>query len=116
MELGTTAGDVDVATSGALTIDRALGDVTARSAHGPISVREVNRGTIRLENGHAEVNVGVPNGVAAWIDAVSSHGRLRNELTPDPEAAASDRSVELRLRANYGDIIIRRATTRRESK
>jgi hypothetical protein len=59
MELGTAAGDVEVATSGALTIDRALGDVTARSAHGPIRIREVNGGTIRLDNGHADVDVGV---------------------------------------------------------
>jgi len=116
MELGTAAGDVEVATSGALTIDRALGDVTARSAHGPIRIREVSGGTIRLDNGHADVDVGVPTGIAAWIDASSAHGRVRNELTPDPAASASDRSVELHLHANYGNVIIRRVTTpRREA-
>jgi hypothetical protein len=116
MELGTTAGDVEAATSGALTIDRALGDVTARSAHGPIRIREVSGGTIRLDNGHADVDVGVPTGIAAWIDASSAHGRVRNELTPDPAAAASDRAVELHLHANYGNVIIRRITTpRREA-
>jgi hypothetical protein len=107
---------VEAATSGALTIDRALGDVTARSAHGPIRIREVSGGTIRLDNGHADVDVGVPTGIAAWIDASSAHGRVRNELTPDPAAAASDRSVELHLHANYGNVIIRRITTpRREA-
>jgi len=111
IELGTSAGEVDVATSGALTIDRALGDVTARSAHGAIRIREVTGGSIRLENGYAEVEVGVPDGVAAWIDAASAHGAVRNELTPDPEAAATDRSVELRLRADWADVIIRRATS-----
>lgn len=116
MELGTAAGDVEAATSGALTIDRALGDVTARSAHGPIRIREVSGGTIRLDNGHADVDVGVPTGIAAWIDASSAHGRVRNELTPDPGAAASDRAVELHLHANYGNVIIRRITTpRREA-
>jgi hypothetical protein len=116
MELGTAVGDVEAATSGALTIDRALGDVTARGAHGPIRIREVTGGTIRLDNGHADVDVGVPTGIAAWIDASSAHGRVRNELTPDPAAAASDRAVELHLHANYGNIIIRRITTpRREA-
>jgi hypothetical protein len=116
MELGTAAGDVEAATSGALTIDRALGDVTARSAHGPIRIREVSGGTIRLDNGHADVDVGVPTGIAAWIDASSAHGRVRNELTPDPAAAASDHAVELHLHANYGNVIIRRiTTTRREA-
>lgn len=111
IELGTAAGNVEVATSGALTIERALGDVTARSAHGPVRVREVSGGTIRLENGHADVDVGVPTGISAWIDATSLHGRVRNELTPDSAAAASDRSVELLLRTNYGNAIIRRVTT-----
>ena len=110
IELGISGGDVEVATSGGLTIDQALADVTARSAHGPIRIREVSGGTIRLDNGYADVDVGVPNGLAAWIDAVSANGRVRNELTPDPNAATSDRSVELRLRANYGDVIIRRTT------
>ena len=116
MELGTAAGDVEAATSGTLTIDRALGDVTARSAHGLIRIREVSGGTIRLDNGHADVDVGVPTGIAAWIDASSTHGRVRNELTPDPAASASDRAVELHLHANYGNVIIRRVTTpRREA-
>jgi len=116
MELGTAAGNVEVATSGAMTIGRALGDVTARSAHGPIRIREVSGGTIRLDNGHADVDVGVPTGIAAWIDATSAHGRVRNELTPDPAAAANDRSVELHLHANYGNVIIRRiATPRKEA-
>ena len=115
MELGTAAGDVEAATSGALTIDRALGDVTARSAHGAIRIREVSGGTIRLDNGHADVDVGVPTGVAAWIDASSAHGRVRNELTPDPAAATSDRAVELHLHANYGNVIIRRTAPRRET-
>lgn len=110
MELGTAAGDVEVATSGALTIDRALGNVTARSAHGLLRIRQVSGGTIRLDNGHADVDVGVPTGIAAWIDASSAHGRVRNELTPDPAAAASDRTVELHLHANYGNVIIRRIT------
>ncbi len=108
IDLGTTASAVEAATSGALTIDRALGDVTARSAHGAIRIREVSGGTIRLDNGHGDVDVGVPTGIAAWIDASSAHGRVRNELTPDPTAAASDRTVELHLHANYGTVIIRR--------
>lgn len=116
MELGAAAGDVDAATSGALLIDRALGDVTARSAHGLIRIREVSGGTIRLDNGYADIDVGVPTGVAAWIDASSANGRVRNELTPDPAAAASDRTVELHLHANYGNVVIRRiAFPRRET-
>lgn len=112
LTLGTAEGEVDVATSGPLTIERALSDVTARSAHGAIRVLEAEGGVLRLENGYAEVEVGVPAGVAAWVDAASAHGAVRNDLTPDPEAAGTDRTIEMHLRANWGDILIRRAVRR----
>jgi hypothetical protein len=112
LTLGTTEGEVDVATSGRLTIERALGDVTARSAHGAIRVLEAAGGILRLENGYAEVEVGVPTGVVAWVDAASAHGVVRNELTPGPEAAGTDRTIELHLRANWADVLIRRAVRR----
>ena len=109
IDIGTAAGRVDATTSGPVTIGRALTDVTARSAHGALRVRAAEGGTVRLENAYAEVEVGVPAGVAAWVDATATHGTVRNELTPDPAAAASDRTVELRLRNNWADILIRRA-------
>jgi hypothetical protein len=109
LTLSTTEGDVDVATSGSLTIERALGDVTARSAYGAIRVLDAEGGILRLENGYAEVEVGVPAGVAAWVDAASAHGVIRNELTPGPEAADTDRTLELHLRTNWADVLIRRA-------
>jgi hypothetical protein len=112
LTLGTTESEVDVATSGPLTIERALGDVTARSAHGAIRVLEAEGGVLRLENGYGEVEVGVPAGVVAWVDASSAHGVVRNDLTPGPEAAASDRTIELHLRADRADVLIRRAAPR----
>jgi hypothetical protein len=111
IELGTAAGALDIVTSGVVTIDRALGDVTGRSAHGAIRVREAAGGSLQLENGYASIEVGIPQGVAAWVDAASAHGTVRNELTPDPSGAAADRTVELRLRANWADILIRRAAS-----
>jgi hypothetical protein len=109
IEVGEADGPVDAATSGPLTIDRSRADVTARSAHGAIRVRSAETGVLRLENGYAEVEVGVPSGVAAWVDASSKHGAVRNELTPDPAAASTDRTVELHLQADWSDVIIRRA-------
>ena len=109
IELGEAAGPVEAATSGPLTIDRALAGVRARSAHGAIRVRSAEGGVVQLENGYAAVEVGVPAGVAAWVDAASKHGAVRNELTPDPTAAASDRTVELHLQTDWSDVIVRRA-------
>jgi hypothetical protein len=112
LTLGTTESEVDVTTSGSLTIERALGDVTARTTYGAIRVLEAEGGILRLESAYKEVEVGVPAGVAAWVDAASAHGAVRNELTPGSEAAGTDRTIELHLRANWADVLIRRAVRR----
>lgn len=108
LQFGTTTGTVEVSTSGSMTIDRSSGDVRARSAHGVLRVREAAGGSVDLENGYADVEVGVPAGVAAWIDAAAEHGAVRNELTPDPDAATSDRAVRLHLRSNWANVVVRR--------
>jgi DUF4097 and DUF4098 domain-containing protein YvlB len=112
IELGTVGGDIDVRTSGPIAVDRAGGNVSIRTAYGAIRVREVTGGTVRLENGYAGIDVGVPSGTAAWIDAASRQGVVRNELTPESGPDGAERTVELRLRANYGDILIHRAPAR----
>lgn len=110
--LGTVGGVIDARTSGGVSVDLAGADVSIRSAHGAIQVREVSGGSVRLENANALVQVGVPAGMAAWVDAASQHAAVRNELTAEPGPRADDRTVELRLRNNYGDIIIHRALSR----
>lgn len=113
LALGTTESRVDVATSGSLTIEHALSDVTARTAYGAIRVLAAEGGILRLESAYKEVEVGVQAGVAAWVDASSEHGVVRSELNPGPEAASGDRTIELHLRANWADVLIRRAEQRR---
>jgi hypothetical protein len=109
VDLGTTHGAVDARLSGALSIETALADVTARSAHGALRIGAAAGGVIRLENGYAEVEVGVPAGTAAWVDATSEHGSVRNELTSGPAAEATERTVELHLSSTWADVRVRRA-------
>ncbi|MEF2978029.1 DUF4097 family beta strand repeat-containing protein [Subtercola sp. YIM 133946] len=109
IDLGEVGGDLDVRTSGSITVERSGANASVRTAHGAIRIREVTGGTVRLENGYAGIEVGVPAGTAAWIDAASKQGVVRNELTAEAGPAGAERTVELRLRANYGDILISRS-------
>lgn len=111
IELGAVGGEIDARTSGVMTVGRAGANTAIRTAYGALRVREVGSGTVRLENGYGTVEVGVPIGTAAWVDAASQHGRVRNELASGPAPAAAGRTVELRLRSNYGDIFLHRAPT-----
>lgn len=109
VELGVTHGAVDARLSGALTIETALGDVSAQSAHGVLRIGSATTGVVRLVNGYADVEVGVPAGTAAWVEAVSAHGAVRNELVAGPAAEQSEQHVELHLTSTWADVVVRRA-------
>ena len=110
VDLGVTHGAVEARLSGALTIEIALTDVSARSAHGVLRIGTATAGTVRLENGYADVEVGVPAGTAAWVDATSAHGVVRNELTAGAAAGDSERTVELHLSSGWADVVVRRSS------
>ena len=115
VDIAEVDGRLDVtAAHGHVRIGRIAGAARLRGSHGTLTLgtTEAEGGILRLENGYAEVEVGVPDGVVAWVDASSAHAAVRNELTPGPEAAGTDRTIELHLRANWGDVLIRRAARR----
>jgi hypothetical protein len=62
-----------------------------------------------LETPAGEVEVGVRDGTAAWLDVVTRFGAVRNGLdTGDPSPPTGAR-VEVRARTSIGDIVIGRA-------
>ncbi|MEO8261493.1 MAG: DUF4097 family beta strand repeat-containing protein [Pseudolysinimonas sp.] len=108
--IGETGGTLDAKLSyGELEIGRALGGVTAKSAYGSVRLDEVSAGSVQLDSGYGQIDIGVRAGVAVWLDAASRDGRLRNELDSDPAAAGSEESVAVRARTGYGDITIYRS-------
>jgi hypothetical protein len=111
--VGVVAGDLRVkAANGDITVDSAQATVVAKSANGDVRVGEVARGTVALETHAGEVEVGIREGTAAWLDVRALAGRVRNALdaadAPDPSAE----TVELRARTSLGDIVIRRVAGR----
>lgn len=108
--IGEVTGDVHLKTAnGDITIDRALGDVDARTAHGSVRVGEVVRGSVGLETGFGEVELGVREGTAAWLDLASKWGAVRSDLEASDEPDPAADKVEVRARTGVGDIAIFRA-------
>jgi DUF4097 and DUF4098 domain-containing protein YvlB len=110
IRVGESGGEVDAKLSyGDLEITKALGSVAVKTAYGSVEVHEVSSGSIQLESGYGQVVVGVREGVLAWLDLSSKEGRVRNELDGDRAPEASEKTVAIRARTQYGDISIRRA-------
>lgn len=96
--------------NGGVRIGRAGDDVEARNASGAIRVDEVTRGSVVLTTASGELEVGVREGTAAWLDARTVVGRLRNSLETTAEPSEVEGRVSVRARTYDGDIVIRRAS------
>lgn len=108
--LGAIAGDLRVnAANGDIAIEHAGASLAAKTANGEIHVDAVGRGPVVAETGLGEVEIGIPDGTAAWLDLNTHFGQLRNTLDTSGPPGPGDDSVEVRARTGYGDITIRRA-------
>jgi DUF4097 and DUF4098 domain-containing protein YvlB len=105
-----SGGDLDAKLSyGDLEITKALASVTAKTAYGSIQLREVSSGSIQVESGYGQITIGVRDGVPAWLDLSSKKGHVRNQLAGDRAPDASEQTVAVRARTQYGNINIQRA-------
>jgi hypothetical protein len=107
--IGSAAGDLRVsASNGNIAIDAAHASVVAKSANGDVRVGEVARGAAVLETRAGDVEVGIREGTAAWLDVNASAGRVHNALQEAGAPEPTDEKVEVRARTTLGDVSIRR--------
>jgi DUF4097 and DUF4098 domain-containing protein YvlB len=107
--VGAAGGELRInAANGNIAVDLADAGVAAKSANGDVRLGEVVRGSVVLETKIGDLEVGVREGTAAWLDVNARFGHLHNSLdaTEAPEPAAE--TVEVRARTSVGEIVIRR--------
>jgi hypothetical protein len=108
--VGEVTGDLRVkSANGRISVDRAEASVMAKTANGNIRIGEVVNGAIVIETAAGELEVGIREGTAAWLDVSSRYGRVRNSLDETDGPEQSEAKVEIRARTSYGDIKIHRA-------
>ncbi|MEU7282937.1 DUF4097 family beta strand repeat-containing protein [Streptomyces sp. NPDC045431] len=109
-EIDEITGELKVNSSnGRITVGTAHASVAAKSANGTISVRQVARGVIDLHTAVGDVEVGIRESTAAWLDVGCKLGTVRNELGAAEGPDAAEETVEIHARTGIGDIVIRRA-------
>jgi DUF4097 and DUF4098 domain-containing protein YvlB len=108
--VGRVAGDLRVSVaSGSISVDRAETNAVAKTATGDVRVGEVVRGSVVLETHAGDLDIGIREGTAAWLDVRSLTGRVQNSLDAAAAPEPSAPTVEVRARTTAGDIAIRRA-------
>jgi DUF4097 and DUF4098 domain-containing protein YvlB len=97
------------AANGKIAVDRPQSAVFAKTANGDIVLGAVESGEVVAETAWGRVDIGVANGVPAWLELHTDHGRVRNELHPASAPEPREETVEIRARTGHGDIRIHRS-------
>lgn len=110
--IGHASSDLELSSSSAsIDIDRADGSVTATTASGAIRIGRMRSGQAKLTNGSGNIEVGISEGTAAYIDVNSERGSVRNSVPSQESPDASGAKVTVHARTRHGDIIIQRAAS-----
>ncbi|MFD7104556.1 DUF4097 family beta strand repeat-containing protein [Streptomyces celluloflavus] len=108
--LGEVTGELRVnAANGRISVGVAHAGVDAKAANGGIRIGEVARGQIVLQTAVGDLEVGIRESSAAWLDVHTRLGGVRNTLDPSEGPERSDEIVEVRARTGLGDIVIHRS-------
>jgi Toastrack DUF4097 len=108
--IGEVAGDARVnAANGTISIDRAHAGVVAKTANGGVRVGEVESGSVVAQSAFGTVEVGVRDGVAAWLDLDTKFGTVQNDLGVTRRPEAHEDAVEVHAHTSMGDITVHRA-------
>lgn len=97
------------AANGSITIDRAGGAVSAKTANGGIRVGRMTGGSLALDTACGDLEVGIADGCAAWLDVNTVVGSVRNQMEAGDRPDQATEQIEIRARTAYGDITIRRS-------
>jgi DUF4097 and DUF4098 domain-containing protein YvlB len=109
VHIGEVRGELRIkSANGDVEIERCHASLTAKTANGDIRVGTVDRGSIVASTGRGRVEVGIADGIAAWLDLHTSFGHVYSDLDASDGPEPAEERVEVRLRTGFGDITIRR--------
>jgi DUF4097 and DUF4098 domain-containing protein YvlB len=109
--VGSVTGDARVrAASGSIVIGTSLATVAAKTAKGDIRLRDVAGGTVVAETAFGAIEVGIGDGVAAWLDLHTRFGHVRNDLDTAGRPEPGQPAAEVRAYTSFGDITVARST------
>lgn len=107
--IGHVAGRAQVRqANGAIGVDHAGSRVAAKTALGEIRLGVVSHGGVEAHTSCGRIDIGVRDGVAAWLDLSTGFGRVNNDLDDMAGPPEQGETLEVRAHTAAGDINVRR--------
>jgi DUF4097 and DUF4098 domain-containing protein YvlB len=108
--IDAVTGDLRVRNAnGAIDVERAGAGVDAKTSNGSIRLGEVARGSVMLGTAMGDLDIGIAEDTAAWLEVNTGFGHLRNLLENVTRPEEAHETVEVRGSTSYGDITIHRS-------
>jgi DUF4097 and DUF4098 domain-containing protein YvlB len=108
--VGEVVGDLRVQSSnGRIIVERAHATIVAKTSFGDIRLGAVSGGSAEANTACGQIDIGVLDGVTAWLDVHTQFGRVESELDALERPAPGEAVAEIKARTSFGDIVIRRA-------
>ncbi|WP_410663241.1 DUF4097 family beta strand repeat-containing protein [Amycolatopsis sp. lyj-84] len=95
--------------NGDITVERAEGDVEAKTANGSVRVLDAARGKLDLDTSMGDIEVGIREGSAAWLDVNTRFGRVVNDMAAAGAPDATTDKLEVHAGTSVGDILVHRS-------
>jgi len=112
--IGEVSGAARVsAANGSISVDRVREGIVAKTAAGDVRIGEVARGAAVAQTAAGRIEVGVLDGIAAWLDLHTKFGNVHNGLDDAERPEAGTGTVEVHASTSFGDIEIHRALSTR---
>ena len=108
--IDAATGDVRVRNAnGSIYVGRAGAGVDAKTSNGGIQLGEVVRGSVVVGTAAGDLEIGIAEGTAAWLEVNTGFGHVHNLMESATRPDEADETVEVRARTSYGDITIHRS-------
>lgn len=126
--IGSVAGDANVVTgsgdvminsvSGTLNVKSGSGDVMVKSGgdgvdalagSGDLVLGRVDHGRVKAKTGSGDIEIGVAQGTAAYLDVMTMSGDVRSDLNGAEAPSDGEQSVEINVLSGSGDVVLQRA-------
>jgi DUF4097 and DUF4098 domain-containing protein YvlB len=108
--IGSIDGDLKASgANGDIVVRRCGGSVAANTAFGSVRLLSVTQGTVKADSARGDIEIGIAEGTAAWLDLNTTFGQARSELDEAQSPQGEEPTVEVRASTAFGDITVRRA-------
>jgi hypothetical protein len=105
--IGSVTGAVRIrAANGDVVVEHAEDSVDAKTANGSARVLDAVRGTVILETAMGDIEIGIREGSAAWLDVKTRFGRVLNDMQTATAPGDQTDKVEVRALTAFGDITV----------